>query len=49
MITGVDKSGSFEIRRRFSDFYLLRDGLLHTWPGLYVPPIPDKKAIVDIK
>jgi hypothetical protein len=34
------------MRRRFNEFFLLREGLIKTWPGLYIPPIPDKKMIV---
>ena len=48
MISGMDRSGSFEIRRRFNDFYLLREGLLKKFPGIYIPPVPEKKVIVII-
>jgi len=45
MISGTDKLGAFEIRRRFNDFYVLREGLRKKFPGVYIPPIPEKKAI----
>lgn len=38
--------GSYEIRRRFNDFFLLREALAKYWPGCYIPPIPSKKATV---
>ena len=44
-IRGSDKDGSFEIYRRFSDFATLRKVLVKRWPGVYVPPIPEKKAV----
>ena len=39
------------ILRRYSDFFSLREKLLERWPGIYIPPIPPKKAIgnTDIK
>lgn len=39
LIAGSDKLGTFEGRRRFNEFFLLREGLIKSWPGLYVPPI----------
>lgn len=46
MISGIDRHGAFEIRRRFNDFYLLREGLKKRFPGFYIPPVPEKKVIV---
>jgi sorting nexin-1/2 len=46
LIVGNDKIGSYEIRRRFNDFFLLREALAKYWPGCYIPPIPSKKATV---
>lgn len=48
MISGMDRSGAFEIRRRFNDFYILREGLLKKFPGIYIPPVPEKKVIVIV-
>lgn len=46
VISGVDRTGAFEIRRRFNDFYVLREGLRKKFPGFYIPPVPEKKVIV---
>ena len=43
---GNDQLGTFEIRRRFNDFFYLREALRKKWPALYIPPIPEKKFIV---
>lgn len=43
---GADKMGTYEIRRRFNDFFLLREALVKQWPGCYIPPIPSKKMTV---
>lgn len=43
LIIGNDELGTFEIRRRFNDFFYLRECLRKRWPGLYIPPIPEKK------
>lgn len=45
-LTGVDQKGAFENKRRYRDFFLLREKLVERWPGLYIPPISSKKATV---
>lgn len=44
LVSGQDSKGPFSIRRRYRDFYLLREKLVERWPGLYVPPISSKKV-----
>jgi len=44
-IKGCDKTGDFDVFRRFSDFDILRDVMVGRWPGCFIPPIPAKKAI----
>jgi len=47
-VQGLDpasKSGKFAIRRRFRDFYALRQCFSNRYPGLYVPPISKKKIV----
>jgi sorting nexin-1/2 len=34
------------LQRRFNDFYILRSKLVDRWPGVYIPNIPPKKAVV---
>jgi hypothetical protein len=34
----------WEVRRRYSDFKWLRDRLVISFPGRYVPPVPKKKS-----
>ena len=36
------------VYRRYSDFYALRAKLMERWPGVYIPNIPPKKAVVSI-
>jgi sorting nexin-1/2 len=44
-IQGSDKSGDFDILRRFREFFALRNTLRKRWTGFYVPGIPPKKPI----
>lgn len=44
-ITGVDETGRFEEVRRYNEFNTLRAVLIQRWPGIYVPAIPEKKAV----
>ena len=46
-VKGNDKEGNFEVRRRYNDFFCLRQNLIQRWPGCYIPPIPPKKTIVS--
>jgi hypothetical protein len=48
-VCGILKREKFEIFRRYSDFAVLRESLAERFPGLYVPPIPSKKAIGNTK
>ena len=41
-VIGVDRLGKFEIYRRYSDFWVLREIFIDRWPGLYIPPLPEK-------
>lgn len=45
-VRGIDSEGEFEELRRFREFYALRTVLLHKWPGVYIPSIPEKKFVV---
>lgn len=47
LVSGVDEEGPFEISRRYNDFYNFYKTLLFRWPGIYIPPIPPKKAGVN--
>ncbi len=44
-IKGRDHIGEFEVYRRFKQFDLFRRVLYSRFLGLYVPPIPEKKAV----
>ena len=44
-IQGTDKSGEFDIVRRYREFFALRNSLRRRWVGFYVPGIPPKKPI----
>lgn len=43
-VVGKDREGPFAIRRRYSDFDLLRKRLCQRWLGIYIPPISGKRA-----
>jgi hypothetical protein len=45
-ISGQDKFGEFKAKRRYGEFYELRAKLVENWPGIFVPPLPEKKAVV---
>jgi len=45
-VKGQDQKGDFEGTRRYNDFFVLRGALANRWPGVYVPKVPPKKAIV---
>lgn len=42
-VEGSDKHGPFAIKRRFKDFFELRTRLVENWPGVMIPPLPEKK------
>lgn len=41
-LTGRDSLGDFECNRRFSNFVDFHQSLTFRYPGLYIPPIPEK-------
>lgn len=43
-VTGSDKNGSFNVKRRYNEFNELRSKLCDNWPGFFIPPIPEKKS-----
>lgn len=47
-IRGTDHLGVLEVERRFRHFYELRNTLFQRFLGLYVPPIPEKKKMVNL-
>ena len=46
-IEGQDKEGQYKVKRRFNDFFELRQKLVENWPGVMVPPLPEKKVKVQ--
>ena len=48
-VLGIDRLGSFEIERRYNDFYILRELFVDRWPGCYIPPIPEKQSFGNTK
>ncbi|OMJ95093.1 hypothetical protein SteCoe_1633 [Stentor coeruleus] len=47
-ICGSDSNGSFQIVRRYSEFFILRAVLVERWPGFYVPKIPSKQVLGNL-
>ncbi|KAB8349731.1 hypothetical protein FH972_023746 [Carpinus fangiana] len=41
------RTGDVEVRRRYSDFYSLRETLVKLHPTLIIPPIPEKHSMAD--
>jgi PX domain len=48
-VRGIDREGYFEGKRRYNDFNALRNLLVTRFPGLVIPILPPKKAIVIFK
>ena len=44
---GGDHQGQFEVWRRYNHFFELRVIMYQRFLGLYVPPIPEKKKLVN--
>jgi len=42
IIEGSDSLGDFVVTRRYKEFLLIREILFSRYPGLYIPPIPQK-------
>ena len=36
------------IKRRYNDFFQLREKLIENWPGVYIPHIPSKKKVGEL-
>lgn len=49
LVKGVDRQGPWDGNRRYSHFHQLREVLVARWPGIIIPKIPPKKAIVRIR
>lgn len=47
-LEATDPSGSYKVQRRYRDFFSLRQILSKNWPGLFIPPIPPKKAVGNL-
>jgi len=47
-VKGTDYQGDLEIFRRYREFFNLREILASRYPGLYIPPLPEKKGIVTL-
>lgn len=43
-VSGSDRNGTFNAKRRYNEFNELRKKLVENWPGFFIPPIPEKKA-----
>eukprot|EP01017_Pseudomicrothorax_dubius_P006391 TRINITY_DN11810_c0_g2_i4.p1 TRINITY_DN11810_c0_g2~~TRINITY_DN11810_c0_g2_i4.p1 ORF type:complete len:118 (+),score=14.98 TRINITY_DN11810_c0_g2_i4:131-484(+) len=48
-VKGVDRDGTFEVYRRYSEFSQLRALLISRWPGCYIPPLPPKQVINNLE
>ncbi len=45
VVRGEDSLEGFEATRRYNEFHTLRQTICQRWPGLFVPCIPEKKAV----
>jgi hypothetical protein len=48
-VTGFDRLGKFETKRRYNDFIALHTSFRERLPGLYIPALPPKKAFGNLK
>jgi len=46
-VEGQDSTGRFEVQRRYNEFLMLNKSLNESWPGCYIPAIPEKQFIGD--
>ena len=44
-VIGRDSLGDIECQRRFQNFFDFRQMLVNRFPGLYIPPVPQKTGI----
>lgn len=44
-VRGKDRTGAWECKRRFNEFFLLHEILQKRFPGIPIPIIPPKKAV----
>lgn len=44
-VKGHDKNGQINVSRRYREFDALRNKLKQNWPGIFIPSIPEKKAV----
>jgi hypothetical protein len=42
-VRGLDSKGVWEGKRRFSEFFMLREALRHRWSAIPIPFLPEKK------
>ena len=47
-VTGEDTNGSFDVKRRYNDFFELHAQLTKRWPGIIIPNIPAKSKFSSI-
>ena len=43
-IEGRDSVGGIACQRRYNHFFLFHQALIKRFPGLYIPPIPEKRG-----
>ena len=44
-MTGADLQGTWEVKRRYNEFFLLHEALVKRWPGIVIPCVPPKQAM----
>ena len=47
-VEGEDEKGTFNVNRRYNDFFALHEQLTKRWPGIIVPQIPAKSKFSSI-
>ncbi|CAD8208222.1 unnamed protein product [Paramecium octaurelia] len=47
-IKGIRKGEEFLINKRYNDFVILKEVFNRTWPGCFIPPIPQKKSLGNL-
>jgi hypothetical protein len=36
-VAGIDKQGKFQVKRRYNEFFVLRNSMVQRYNGLYIP------------
>jgi hypothetical protein len=44
VVTIKDPTQEITVSRRYNDFFELREKMVEAWPGILIPPMPEKQV-----